>query len=351
MNSDGIAGGALYYDARMNDARFCLENILSAKENGAVCLNYAEVLSLIKEKGRVCGALLRNHENGEEWTVQAGVIVNATGPWADNILELSRSGHKRQLRTTKGVHLISKGPSVGKGVLFTAKSDGRIIFVLPWEGNSLIGSTDTDYDGDPANACATREDVDYLLKEVNRLFPDAKLGLDDIITTFAGVRPLLNTLGGAASSLSREHLIHEDENGLISILGGKYTTFRLVAEQTMKKISRKLSFHPIKPCQTKRLPLRRNFPEFQDERLKERFCPHHEFIKADIIHAFQDEEAKTLSDFLSRRTTIIYSPCMGRDCIHEVSKTLKEFLDWDEDKLRRQSESYFRELELNQSFK
>ncbi len=368
LNPEGLIGGTLFSDCQMNDARLCLENILSAIEKGAVCLNYVEACGFIKENGRARGAYVKDLFSGEKLEVRANVVINATGPWADEVLSLSDANHTRRLRPTKGVHLVVNNFKPNHAILSSTRSDGRMFFILPWGKNSLIGTTDTDYGLDLDRVSVDKTDVDYLLNETDRILTAAKITPESIIAAFAGVRPLLSA-SGKASSISREHTILESPSGIISVLGGKYTTYRLMAKEVVDRAVKRLKISGIGDCSTHLIPVygggqvmgeMREKDDFTlhliqtygsrynevldiakcDERLKMRISPDHPHIAAEVVHAFQNEMAMTLSDFFLRRTWIGYSRSRGKDCINTVADILKRHLNFSEDEIENQVKQY-----------
>jgi glycerol-3-phosphate dehydrogenase len=235
---DGLKGAPLYYDAATDDARLTLETALDAIRAGAAVLNHARVESLCQSaQGRVNGVRIKDALSGESLEVQAKVVVNATGPWTDRVRAMSAKSSDL-LRPTKGVHIVVDADRlpVRHAVVCNHPVDKRLLFAIPWGDQSYIGTTDTDFDGDPKDVAATGEDVDYLLAACAHYFPGAELGRADVIATWAGLRPLIqDTESSQESSVSREHEIFVDENGLLTIAGGKLTTYRLMAEEVVEK--------------------------------------------------------------------------------------------------------------------
>ena len=254
LQDAGLVGVARYWDCRMDDARLCLENVLAAVEAGAEVANYAEVVALIKREGRTCGALVRDRECGTELEVEAEVVVNTAGPWLDRVCALD-GDTDRKLRPTRGTHIvvprISRG---GEALYLSSKSDARLFFVVPWGEYSLVGTTDVDYAGDPDAVTPTEEDIDYLLAESGRHLRDHRLQRQDVLAAFAGLRPLVAEEAVRASRVSREHRIFVSPSGLISVGGGKYTTYRSMAAEIADLVVRRLGRGQV-DCRTDHLPL------------------------------------------------------------------------------------------------
>jgi len=208
---------------------------------GGVAVSYARVTALLKEDGRIAGARLVDRLGGGEVSVRARVVVNATGPWVDAVAVLDAPAPPR-LRLTKGVHVLVPRARVGNraAVVLHAVKDGRVMFVIPWKEQTLVGTTDTDHEGGPdVPAVVEAADVSYLLETVNHYFPAARLSRADVTSAFAGLRPLIAPPAGAAvapSSVSREEEIFGSPSGLISIAGGKLTTHRLVAAAVVERV-------------------------------------------------------------------------------------------------------------------
>src|SRR5881628_2402145 len=238
-----LQGAALYYDAQTDDARLVIATMRSAAHAGALVANYSEVTALIKPDGRVGGATVRDGLTGRASTVRALVVVNATGPWVDRVRRLDDARAEFLLRPTKGVHVAVPRKRVGhtRAVTLTSPIDGRVMFVLPWGDLSYVGTTDTDDVAPPDDVRASGSDVVYLLRSANAFFPQARLAPHDVICTWAGLRPLLAPEREvAASAVSREHRIVESASGLITIAGGKLTTFRVMGRDMVDRVARRL---------------------------------------------------------------------------------------------------------------
>jgi len=257
-----LKGAALYYDAQTDDARLVIATMRSAAHAGALVANYAEVTALIKPDGRVGGATVRDELTGRTSTVRALVVVNATGPWVDRVRRLDDAGSDLLLRPTKGVHVAVPRKRVGhtQAVTLMSPIDGRVMFVLPWGDLSYIGTTDTDEDASPDDVRATADDVVYLLRSANAFFPHARLSPADVIASWAGLRPLLRPPRQVGpSAASREHRLVESPSGLLTIAGGKLTTYRVMARDAVDRVAarlRQLDGRPRGPrAPTDRLPL------------------------------------------------------------------------------------------------
>lgn len=240
LRPEGLSGVALYWDCRMDDARLCLENILAARESGAEVANYLEVTGLIRQTGGVRGARLLDRESGVELEVEANVVVNATGPWLDRLCSLDGEAGKK-LRPTRGTHILVPRINRGEEALYlTAGRDERLFFVIPWGELSLIGTTDIDDPGDPDLVAPTEADIEYLLFETARRLRGRAPQRAEVVAAFAGQRPLIAESSTAASRVSREHRLFESASGLLSVGGGKYTTYRAVAAEVAERVTERL---------------------------------------------------------------------------------------------------------------
>jgi glycerol-3-phosphate dehydrogenase len=235
----GLVGGADYYDAQMDDARLCIEVLRTAAESGACVANYVEATAFDTALGQITGVRAHDHVGGADFAIRARSVLNAAGPWVDRVCRLAGDDSGPHLRPTKGVHLVA--PDRGLRAAFTLlhPDDGRVLFVIPWMGKTLIGTTDTDSDARPETLTVTPAEVDYLLRAHNHYFAPT-LASGDILGQFAGLRPLLRSRPGQPSSLSREFHLFWSPSGLLTAAGGKYTTYRHMAEVITDAVSVRL---------------------------------------------------------------------------------------------------------------
>ncbi|MFD1030937.1 glycerol-3-phosphate dehydrogenase/oxidase [Metaplanococcus flavidus] len=273
LRSEGLQGGGYYVEYRTDDARLTLEILKKAAELGALCLNYAKAEDFFYKNGKVAGVEAVCSVTGKKLEISATKVVNAAGPWVDEIRDIDSTAADKQIRLTKGVHVVvdRKTFPLRQPVYFDAP-DGRMIFAIPRDDKAYIGTTDTFYEGDPAEAAASEEDVTYLLRAISHMFPSAKLSPSDVESTWAGVRPLVYEEGKDPSEISRKDEVWESENGLISIAGGKLTGYRKMAEAITDRVIKSLEKDGGKKygkSHTKKLPLSggdfggsKNFPRF-----------------------------------------------------------------------------------------
>jgi glycerol-3-phosphate dehydrogenase len=249
LKSAGLSGGAEYYDAQMDDARMCIEVLRTAAAHGACLANYVEAVDFEKVNGRIAGVQAMDRVGGETIVIRARQVVNATGPWVDAVCQLAGDAGTPHLRPTKGVHLIAPDRGLRAAFLLLHPSDGRVFFVLPWQGKTLIGATDTIWDDSPDALTVTAEDKAYLLAGHNHFFSPA-LSEADILNSFAGLRPLIHSNKGDPSSLPREFRLIASPSGLLSVAGGKYTTYRAMAETITDAVAARLGKR--RRCRTRR---------------------------------------------------------------------------------------------------
>ncbi|WP_422615017.1 glycerol-3-phosphate dehydrogenase/oxidase [Cohnella caldifontis] len=260
LRTEGLLGGGYYVEYRTDDARLTIEVVKKAVEQGAVALNYVKAAQLLyDDRGQVNGIEAQNVLTGETFEIRAQKIVNAAGPWVDVIREMDKSRKGKTLRLTKGVHLVfdqSRFP-LRQAVYFDVP-DGRMIFAIPRDGKTYVGTTDTDFVGDPSEPGVTPEDRDYIVKAANEMFPSLRLTTADAESEWSGVRPLIYEEGKSPSEISRKDEIFQSHSGLITIAGGKLTGYRKMAETVTDLLARKLSQEgrgTFGPSVTKTLPL------------------------------------------------------------------------------------------------
>jgi glycerol-3-phosphate dehydrogenase len=346
LRERGLRGGALYWDAQCDDARLVVATVRAAAERGALAANYMRVTALINPGGSVTGARLRDVLTGDEGEIRARVVVNAAGPWVDAIRRLEDPYTAPILRLTRGAHLLVPRARVGNqhAVLFTSPVDGRAMFILPWtEAWTYIGTTDTDDVSGPDDLAPREADLVYLMRSANAVFPAARLEPDDIVSSWAGLRPLLaQDSGTPPGAVSREHRILRGAAGVITIAGGKLTTFRRMATHVLRRVLESLG-RPGRPRghASEREPLPGGqaseiesfrapgedlgLPPATVERLLRTYgaeapgiyslCrerrelmaplhPAHSAIEAEVVHAVRREFAVTVDDVLVRRTRL-----------------------------------------------
>ena len=242
LNTDILKGGGMYVEYRSDDARLCIEVLKTAVEKGALCVNYVEFSSfLLNGKNIINGAVIKDIFSGNEINIKAKKIINACGPWVDDLRKKDNSLKKKRLHLTKGIHIVIKKERLPvKQAVYFDVQDGRMIFAIPRGKKVYIGTTDTNYKDDTNFPFATKEDVEYTLKAANHMFPTADLKTEDVESTWAGLRPLIHEDGKSPSDLSRKDEIFISDSNLISIAGGKLTGFRKMAERSVNVVCKQL---------------------------------------------------------------------------------------------------------------
>ncbi len=369
---EGLKGAAVYFDGQVEYAeRLALENALDAYDHGVTILTHRRVASLIVSDGRCRGAAL---DGGGE--IHADVVVNVAGPWVDAVL--GGLGQPRLIGGTKGTHLVvGRFHGAPSDALYVEADDGRPYFIVPWNDLYLIGTTDTRYTGDLDHVVASDEEIEYLITATNEVIPGARLTREDILYTYAGVRPLPET-EGSEGSVTRRHIVHDhapDIDGLLSIVGGKLTTYRQLSEEAVEAVFAKLG-REAPSCGTAQLPLpggavadweqfRERFigsarvPRPAAERLLriygaraedvlasgesdllEVIDPSTGAIAAEVVHAFRAELARTLTDALTRRTMITLGASSGVGPDEAAARVAQRHLGWDSERARTEVRDY-----------
>ena len=252
LRRQDLAGGALYYDALTDDARLCLTVLQTASRHGAVLANYVQAVGFEKQAGKIIGVGVRDCLSNKTRTISCRAVLNATGPWVDDVAQLAGDAHVPLLQATKGVHLITRDLGFRFAFLLQHPRDGRVFFVIPWLGKTMIGTTDTVPDTHADSLTVLQSEFDYLLDGYNHHF-DPKLSTTDVLGTFAGLRPLIRASPGEPSARSREFRLHVSPSGLVSALGGKYTTYRQMAEDIVDFLTPRIGKQ--RRCRTRALRL------------------------------------------------------------------------------------------------
>lgn len=402
LRMEELTGAPLYYDCSTDDARLTLENAVDAARQGAVLATWARARAFLKDDvGRVVGAMVEDELDGGLREIRARAIINATGPWTDRTVAMSRPlGAGPLLRPTKGVHIVvahDKLP-VNHAVVCLHPVDGRVLFAIPWGDRTFVGTTDTDFDGDPAEVDATAEDVAYLIDAAASYFPSCPLTSDDVIATWAGLRPLMAPLSGDGdvdeSAVSREHQIVVGQDGLITIAGGKLTTYRRMSAEVVDTAVKMLRLRSglrrrLPPAHTDEEPLPGGvgWPEDDDhEAVGKRVCaaadgilssevgrhladtygmcamdiaarvkaapelaeplvPGRPEILAQVDWAVEMEMAGRVSDVMTRRTQLYYRDLdQGLGATQKVAERMAGMLGWSAERTASEVEAYREEV-------
>lgn len=390
LNAEGLRSAALFYDAQVTYAeRLAVENALAARASGATVITYARVRKLLAEGGAVAGVEFEDVLGGGTHAARAPLVLNAAGPWVDEVLGASGAGGARLIGGTKGSHAVVPEFAGAPGVALyvEARGDGRPFFIIPWDGKLLLGTTDERFDGDPDGVRASAPEVEYILRETNRALPSARLTRASVLYAYAGVRPLPFVGARAEAGITRRHFIRASPlRGLFSVVGGKLTTYRSLAEEATSMLFEQLGRRPP-PCATARTPLPgaavRDLAAFGAFFIEQSALPHPSAsrllkvygaraaeverlarehpelgrgiseetgsVAAEVVHAFRNELAETLADCLLRRTMTGLNSSLGLDAVERAAEVAQEFLGWDDARAAREVNDYRRYVERFQA--
>jgi len=341
LRRDSLVGGASYYDASTDDSRITLANVQSAVTHGATAVSYARISAGVESTTNGGGVVVRDQLSEAELHIRARSVVSATGPW--------------QAQGTKGTHVAVPRHRVGNrsAVTLISPIDGRVMFVIPGGDQAIIGTTDTFTTEKPDQVRATESDVDYLLASANAYFPDGRLVRDDVVASWAGIRPLAATTAGAnPSSISREHHIERDANGVITVSGGKLTTYRSMAAEVVDLVFDELEQKsPASRTAEEELPgrdrnERRAAIESRDPELARSVIHGLPYTCSDVTLAATEEMAVTLADVMIRRTHIAFELAdHGVSSARSIATVMGETLHWDEKTIQQRIGEYCREAD------
>ncbi len=378
LRPDALVGAVQYWDAQADDARHTLTVARTAARYGAVVLTSVEVCGLVRDAGRVVGAQVRDVETGETATVRAAVTVSCTGVWTDDVEALSGNRGRFNVRASKGVHLVVPRDRIASETGVILRTPKSVLFVIPWGQHWLIGTTDTDWNLNLAHPAASAADIDYLLEQVNHMLV-TPLQRDDIVGVFAGLRPLLSGESDETSQLSREHAVARPAPGFVTIAGGKYTTYRVMAKDAVDAAAPDLRL-PLRPSVTEQVPLvgadgyaalvnqadtvatEYDLPVWRVKRLLDRYgsmiddvlapartdpsllqpVPAADgYLAAEVRYGATHEAALHLDDLLARRTRIsIETAHRGVDCAEHAGRLVADVLGWSDERLQAEVEVY-----------
>src|SRR5579883_795213 len=296
--AEGLRGGILYFDGQFDDARLLIHLALTALDHGAALLNYAQVTDVSRT-----GVRFRDLETGEEHAAAARIVINAAGPFADAVRRLAEPRAEPILKPSQGVHLVlDRGFLPGDTALLVPRTpDGRVMFAIPWLGHTLIGTTDTPVAEAPLEPAARESEIAFLLETAGQ-YLEKRPSRGDILSVFAGIRPLVGGQGKDTAELSRDHTIRLEASGMLTIAGGKWTTYRRMAEDCVDRAAAHAGL-PERPCATQHLPIHRS-PEAGGGGTP--LHPALPYTEADIIRSARGEMARTLEDALARRTRALF---------------------------------------------
>jgi glycerol-3-phosphate dehydrogenase len=384
LRAENLKAGVIYYDGQFNDARMAITLTLTARQHGAVIANHVEVTSLEQKEGRLCGAQVRDSISGEEFAIRARCIVNAAGPFVDRIRQMDDASAKPVLNAASGIHIILSSRFVppDTGMLIPKTEDGRVLFILPWQGHALIGTTDT-----PAEIVehpkAQEEEIEYLLRHINRYF-SLSVKRDDVLSAWSGLRPLVKFDENASTArLVREHLLLVSPSGLVSMAGGKWTSYRKMAEETVDKAITSAGLTPSGPCKTLNLRLfgaEHYVPEIflvltkdygieadiahhlqhsfgdqamsvarlAEDGLSARLHPNHPYIEAEVVYAVRHEQAEYASDVITRRIPLaILDNAAAQAALPRVVELMASEQGWNDERCQQETEMAIERLRIS----
>jgi len=329
LETRGLRGGIIYYDGQFDDTRLLINMVSTAAEQGATLLNYAKVTSLTRNKeGWIDGVVATDLESGKTFRARAKVVINATGAFCDGVRQFAEPQAKPMIAPSQGAHLVFDRSFLpgDTAIMVPHTSDGRVMFAIPWHGHTLVGTTDTPIKSPSLEPVPMEQEIEFILSTA-ALYLHKKPTRADILSAFAGIRPLVKSGDGSnTAALSRDHTIHIDQSGLLTITGGKWTTYRNMAEDCVNQAAT-LAHLPEKPCVTRDLPIHGHHPKARrfgslavygsdapaiqklirdDASLGERLHPALPYCGAEVVWTGREEMARTVEDVLARRTRALF---------------------------------------------
>lgn len=362
IKKSGLVGGIKYYDGSFNDARLNVTLLQTAQKYGAVCKNYHELESFIYDKKKISGVKVKDTITGENITYSSSIVINATGAFSDKIRKLDDKEAKKMLDLSSGIHIVldKKYLPSNEGLMIPKTQDGRVLFILPWMGKCLVGTTDekTTLNEHPE---VTKKDIDYILEHLEIYF-DLKIDESEILSSWCGIRPLVAAPKNASTkSIVRDHIITSSNSGLVSIIGGKWTTYRKMSEEVVDYVIPRFNLSETK-CKTKKLKLigseklkdnikikniDKDIKEYLirmygDKALEvtqsvekiERLHKKYALTNAEVVYTIKNEFVKKPLDFLVRRTTLsLIDKEASKEILEKVLSILQVELKWDEERI------------------
>lgn len=363
LEPEGLRGGVIYYDGQFDDARLAINLAQTCADVGGTLINYMKVTGLIKSNDMVSGVIATDLETGNEYKINARVVINATGVFVDHIIKMDDPEAQDIVRPSQGVHVVlDKDFLPGDSAIMVPKTeDGRVLFVVPWNNRAIVGTTDTPVEEASLEPRALQEEVDFILEHAAKyLTKDPKR--EDVLSVFAGLRPLVDAGNGKSTSqISRSHALMVTISGLVTITGGKWTTYRKMGEDTVDKAAliagleekdsrtKDLRIHgwlknvdkkdPLYYYGSDAIAIRKQISKYPE--LGEKLHPALPFLKAQVHWATEQEMARTVEDFLSRRTrALLLNARASIEMAPEVAKLMAEYLGYDQSWIDQQVETY-----------
>jgi len=329
LKAEGLRGGAVYYDGQFDDARLLMHMVATAYEQGAALLNYVEVVDMTRNaEGSINGIVARDLETGDELHAAARIVINATGAFSDRLRLIAEPDAASMIAPSQGIHLVFEGAFLAgeSAIMVPHTRDGRVLFAIPWHGHTLVGTTDTAVQTVPLEPVPLDEEIDFILSTAGEYLAKAPTRMD-VLSVFAGIRPLVRATNTAGTAeLSRDHVIQVGRSGLVSIMGGKWTTYRRMAEDCVNHAAA-LANLPERGCATEHLHIhgfRKDAKQdgslsiygsdaleidkliASDPELREQLHPALPYMKAEVVFAARQEMARTVEDVLARRTRALF---------------------------------------------
>jgi glycerol-3-phosphate dehydrogenase len=347
IKKENLTGGVTYYDGQFDDTRLLIELVKTADKNKACLINYARVFGITKNTdGRNDGVQFECAESGELFYVKTRVIINATGAFTDKVRKMSVTESKEMMTLSQGIHLVfDKSFLPDETALMIPKTtDGRVLFAIPWHGKTVVGTTDTAIENAELEPKPLEEEIDFILKTCQNYLVKSPTR-SDILSVFVGIRPLVRSSGTKnTAKLSRDHTIEIDSSGLLTLTGGKWTTYRNMAEDAINKAI-ELAGLPAKKCVTKHIKIEDEHPAkisgiiAENPVLAGKIDPDFPYQKAEIVYAVRDEMARTVEDILARRTRILFLDArvamqVAPEVAEIMAKELGEDEKWKDDRIR-----------------
>jgi len=375
LHAEGLKAGVLYYDGQFNDARMSVCIALTAAQHGAVIANHVRVTDFIKEGGKVAGVKVIDSVSDESWEVRARTVINATGPFTDTVRLMDDPASRPMLKASSGIHILldKRFAPPDTGLLIPKTEDGRVLFVLPWEGHALVGTTD-----EPAEIAEhprpSREDIAYLLRHIGRYF-DLQISKSDIKAAWSGLRPLIfDPKASDTAKLTRDHLIEQSPSGLITIAGGKWTTYRKMAHDVVDHAVQQFSLKTRSGCRTDHiylmgggnydsqggvalieeygldtlvaLHLNRAYGDRADEVARiaasgygALLAKDHPYLEAEVLYAVRHECAEQAMDVLAHRTSLaLLDTTAAARASGRVIEIMADELGWEPERLRKEQQ-------------
>jgi len=377
LKAKGLRGGVLYYDGQFDDARMNVTIAMTAIQQGATLLNHVEVVQLTKENSRLTGAVVRDRLNGQDIPVRAQVVINATGPFCDFIRRLDDPEAPKMLNASSGIHIVldKRFSPPATGLLIPKTEDGRVLFLLPWLGHTLVGTTDNPAQIE-ANPKPSEEDIQYILRHIEQYF-DVPVSRKDVLSAWSGLRPLVsNPKASDTAGLSRDHVVHVSDSGLLTVTGGKWTTYRKMAFDAVNHAIKVGALQPLGPSRTEVVPLMgavgytddlpqilqsqyglaedvarhlakaygsraKEVAELARQGLGQRLAETHPYLEAEVVYGIRHEMGVAVTDVLARRTRLAFLDiASARRALPRVLEIMGDELGWDPARRREEGQKF-----------